>query len=67
MDIIELNGALGTVVPTSLKDFISVLYHLALIIYLRKQDVKDLFYNNTVPVETPITLNKLQEAAIETN
>ena len=41
--IIELNGALETKIPSNLKNIISVIYHAVLLCYLNLKNVKKLF------------------------
>ena len=43
MDIIHLNGALETSLPSPLKDGISLVYHSLLIFYLNESKIKQLF------------------------
>ena len=43
MNIIQLNGALETAVPTSIKNLISIFYHGFIVLYLSRRDVKTHF------------------------
>jgi len=42
-NIIQLNGALETNIPSTLKNIISIIYHSWLIIYLRREKVRKKF------------------------
>ena len=42
-NIIHLNGALETSIPSPIKNSISILYHAGVIFYLMKNDVKKMF------------------------
>ncbi len=42
-DLIQLNGALGTVIPSPLKSWISIFYHGWIIFYLNLSEVKRKF------------------------
>jgi hypothetical protein len=41
--VITLSGALETAIPSSLKNIISILYHILLIFYFTRPDVQDTF------------------------
>jgi len=41
--IISLNGALETTIPSSAKNFISIVYHSLLIFYFTRRPVKEVF------------------------
>ncbi|MDD5005070.1 MAG: hypothetical protein PHS93_01020 [Candidatus Omnitrophica bacterium] len=41
--IIELNGALETIIPSNYKNFVSIIYHCLLLWYLNLRNVKSLF------------------------
>jgi len=43
-NIIHLNGALETSIPSPIKNSISILYHAGVVFYLLKRDVKKMFY-----------------------
>lgn len=42
-DIIQLNGALETTIPSDFKNIISIIYHSLLFLYLRSKKIKSLF------------------------
>ena len=42
-NIITFSGALETTIPSSLKDIISVLYHILLMLYFTRKPVKEYF------------------------
>ena len=44
-DIIRLNGALETAIDSGIKNNISIVYHMFLIIYLNRKDIWRLFVN----------------------
>ncbi|MBN1869717.1 MAG: hypothetical protein JW847_03970 [Candidatus Omnitrophica bacterium] len=44
MDVIRLNGALETVIPGSIKDIASVIYHGFVIAYLNKPGIRQIFH-----------------------
>jgi len=44
MDIIQLNGALETAIPSYIKDSISIIYHGYVIYYLKKAEIKQVFH-----------------------
>ncbi len=43
LGIIQLNGALGTQIPDSLKNIISIVYHSAVIYFLTHHTVREVF------------------------
>ena len=45
LDVIQLNGALETTVPGPVKNMASVAYHAAVIAYLNKPGVKQIFHS----------------------
>ena len=45
-DVIRFNGSLETFIPSPVKNSISVVYHLFIIIYLSRSNVKRLFIKN---------------------
>lgn len=44
MNIIHLNGALETSISPVIKNLISILYHGSIIVYLKRNHIKDLFH-----------------------
>jgi len=44
MGVIHLSGALETIVPMPIKDFISIMYHGFVIYYLKKPGIKEIFH-----------------------
>jgi len=44
MNIVQLNGALETTIPNTMKDMISIIYHSAVIFYLTKDNIKSIFH-----------------------
>ena len=46
MNVIHLNGALETIIPGSIKNIISILYHGFIIVYLKKPGIKRIFIDS---------------------
>ena len=63
MNIIQLNSALTTFIPSSFQNLISCVYHAAVILYLKKNAIRHLFYEkNIVP---SVNLEQLSEVTVE--
>ena len=49
--IINLNHALETTIPSPLKNLISIVYHCVIIFYLKKEEIKSFFESKIQPAE----------------
>jgi len=63
MNIIQLNGALETSIPASFQNLVSFLYHATIIVYLKRNAIRHLFYGKALTAQ--INLEKLQKVTLE--
>ena len=64
MNIIQLNGNLETSIPSSFKNLLSLVYHATIIVYLKRSDIRKIFYGNKI-MAAEINLEKLPEVTLE--